>query len=257
MPRQKKFNGTIYETLKVRGQYGGIDSCTVSTSNNFKTASDLLHRNEMRSLDGRREEIQSLHHLKSVTGQLDADMASAKVHNDAATSNLLDAELRASYLKGATVMDLHDCIKLQGLLDLNLTVHIGGKTTSPPAWPPQRTFVHPVLGDHGQMLAMMPHLSSQSTSTKHLWTLVSLLVALFVQHIWEGLAGGVMTEYSITDWQPNLLCYATGKCLPHAFRAICGLLEAGGLVNQLVNQLKSDSLGTPAQSPEPITNQLI
>jgi hypothetical protein len=39
--------------------------------------------------------------------------------------------------------------------------------------------------------------------------------------------------------------------------AICILLEAGGLVNQLVNQLKSDSLGTPAQSPEPITNQLI
>jgi hypothetical protein len=42
-----------------------------------------------------------------------------------------------------------------------------------------------------------------------------------------------------------------GRC------AICGLLEAGGLVNQLVNQLKTDSLGTPAQSPKPITNQLI
>ena len=208
MSKAQKYSNT-YQMHEQRGNFNGIDTCSLTQYRNFKLLSFLLQENELRSLKGRADINALLTQLvkeKVLSPEIVAN------YRNMAEEETLDIDYLiqgATYVPIDVAVDMgidKDRVVIWDENENNQEYHIK------PAFP---KFLYPLqscqnYGVHPHIIPTFRSVGRDATNTSMLWLLSGLLIR--VQEIWE-LTHNMPLRQS--KWNGWILTYLANKTFHH------------------------------------------
>jgi len=244
-----------YQMNMFQGNYSGVDSTWVSTSNRqFNFQSHLSDLVETRAYNGR-DDIKGLAHQFSSSGVAHEDYAKC-LDERACQLYTHNKERQAKRCEAATMMTLTDCINLQkGLCESDVISVMDGEDVCiiRCLWPLHLIRMHTCDGFGGRPEKLGP-MKCQSDCDTRLWWILSHIM-LNVSNVWELARKSVQ---DINDWQGPVLAhlsrvglkqrFATGvKDHPYYLKAGDDRAKAQGMTSFLKEFTKNSSEGYNAR----------
>lgn len=224
--RTKAFQySTTYQMNKCTGSYSGVECSYVSENRHFDFISHLTDVNEARSYAGRID-IRGL--VGRLKGQNLIPDELADGFAERATDLFSDGSSLGSLASGATMITLHDAIKLQGMLSTHPTSTIvvdsdshGNLYTADRQiertirrqWPTNLIWIHQ-NDTYGGRIRVLPAMHSRmGEDFRILWNVCHILLNTGV--LWEQCTLG---QLRTSDWKGFLLAYLSRNILGQTVR---------------------------------------
>ena len=208
MSKAQKYSNT-YQMHEQRGNFNGIDTCSLTQYRNFKLLSFLLQENELRSLKGRAD-INAL--LTQLVKENILSPEIAENYRDMAEKTELDIE----YLThGATYVPINVAVDMGIDKDRVVIWDENGNNQEYHIKPCFPTFLYPLqschkYGVHPHTIPLYKSMGKDAKNTSMLWLLSGLLIR--VQELWELTVDLPLRQ---SKWNGWILTYLAKKVFHH------------------------------------------